>query len=156
VIPADHISFNDDGTAWWIPSWPFTVGVVRQLDRPCDTCDGAMSRRVVKETMRPHGCIDGRHTFDIEVEADYFIGPMHHHILAEVHRVSVIPGMVLPIHNECPDEKPIEHVCQAYQDERWILHLDWKKLKIEPSERQIALPPAAAPGMWAVKLKVAQ
>jgi hypothetical protein len=167
MIPADHWHDNGDGTAWLV--FKFGTGLNgaawEELDRPCDTCDGTMRVGCDEHdswSCEPcPDCINGQHTFTVEVrciechERDLLgFTPTRNCSGIRTHRVSVAPGMVLPIHDECPDEDPIEHVCQAYRDERWILHLDWKKLKCQPSERQLTLPPAAAPGMWAAKVAV--
>ena len=68
MIPASHWHDNGDGTAWWVePDGVDHAMVVywRGLDRPCDTCGGDL------DLAEPEGdcpdCIDGRHTFEIEV-----------------------------------------------------------------------------------------
>lgn len=168
MIPADHISIEGD-TAWWITDpgeWTDYGSILNELDRPCDTCGGNWQDYL--EPLDRDGnvvspCPDcdgtGRHVFDISVDRNAM--PMRDgvHIGRDITlRVHVVPGMVLPIHDWCPDEKPADHICHAWkggqQSEEWwqhrsFDHTDW-------TERQITLPPAAAPGMWAVQLKVAQ
>ena len=74
-IPADHITFDGD-TAWMVlppfdPETEMAEDDPRSLDRPCHTCGGEM---LVVDPHEPTSsvdcpdCIDGRHTFEIEVE----------------------------------------------------------------------------------------
>lgn len=159
MIPASHISFNDDGTAWYIPHhelWKrnphFIEDYWKRLDRPCDNLCGDIGESC-------DDCINGRHTFTIEIDGWYdeaagaFVGAVRGN---RTLRVSVVPDVVLPIYDECPDEKPADHICHAWaggqQSAEWWYHrsfdyTDW-------TERQITLPPAAEPGMWAVQLQV--
>ena len=192
AIPADHISFNDDGTAWLVfddDSWRVAGGPYWwHLDRPCDHCknDGPWTIDC--------GCIDGRHTFTIEVgrpangwhperdgdpdckcsactgEACWQYHPFGGHCDHDsidrhdgkecddpefrTYRVSVVPGMVLPIYADFPgyDVPQWIDVSDYYGDGVIMASLQTQGLANPPF---ITLPPAAAPGMYAVKLKVA-
>jgi len=157
MIPADRIHFNDDGTAWLVeealpdsPSgWPAT-----RNDRPCDTCGGSMYVWPEGSSFRSNTpCPDcdgtGRHTFTIEVENDtYLIDPSF------TYRVSVAPGMVLPIVSTggayltssaivLADEGPVGSAV--------IVRISGPLVTYHEI---VTLPPAAKPGMWAVKLNV--
>ena len=158
---ADHIRMGD-GTGWVIcpneiehdsdPDW-LRLAFWHGSDRPCDTCDGTATAPV-PEVLPCPDCIDGRYTFTIEVEHPNWCGlgdPI------DRYRVSIVPGMVLPIHHgsTCKSPKP-SHVC---------IHENPAEFLIPPHNAQlvtylhdiapaITLPPAAQPGMWAVKLKV--
>jgi hypothetical protein len=157
MIPADRIHFNDDGTAWWVMDEAPHRGL-NAIDRPCDTCGGSMYVWPEGSSFRSNTpCPDcdgtGRHTFTIEVENDtYLIDPSF------TYRVSVVLGMVLPIYGEddMGDRLPQE----------WMPHITinsfnaaqqwWRNPKCpdEWANDGITLPPAAKPGMWAVKLEV--
>jgi hypothetical protein len=86
-------------------------------------------------------------------------------------RCSVVPGMVLPITNEQDDDQPpLDHI------ETWLSsvgrmgslerydpltgdhyhHCDFDEYDGDESLHCFTLPPAAAPGMWAVKLQGVQ
>jgi hypothetical protein len=142
VIPADHFIMNPDGTAWWVPdnSSLGDVGgdMMKALDRPCDSPD----------------CIDGRHTFTVEVAWQTEVDAYE----SETHRVSVVPGMVLPIVGtvgafavlwENHDPNP----CILWKPDN--VYRVGPKLLVGNTLTPITLPPAAAPGMRAVKLAVA-
>lgn len=127
MIPFDHWHDNGDGTAWLVKSGfdsDFPASRLSELDRPCDTCSQYSGPN---DVINRKDCIDGRHTFEVEVE---------HHDAAymtyqtsepstRTYRVSIVPGMVLPILSLDPHRWP-----------------------------GVALPPAARPGMWAVKVRV--
>lgn len=157
MIPADHIQFNGD-TAWLVGTEWWGTTIMRDAqDRPCSTCEGCGWTVEGPNYYEPYGdrivcldCIDGRHTFDIEVEADYFIEPSHHHVLADVHRVSIVPGMVLPIVDIWPTESPaIYHDPSSPVSEWW-----YTLAKPDGWNLPITLPSAAAPGLWAVQLRL--
>ena len=168
TIPADHWHANNDGTAWliaqrcrddrapqeahWGVGHPCVYGC-RALDRPCGTCDG---RGIAAVTSRGEDgydacpdCIDGRHTFEVEIDrSSTLINFPPGTTMTQTLRVSIVPGMVLPIvelvtGGECPDSP---HVCLPF--DQWCFYDG------DVSEEDIALPPAAKPGMWAVKLAV--
>jgi hypothetical protein len=185
TIPKDHISFNDDGTEAWIVFMvmpPVTQeGSVRSpwfaLNRPCDMCQGTAWSCIVEtdegdfmEDTCPD-CIDGRHTFTIEVEQDRdawvcecsAIG-RHHCVYngwrevfplsARTYRVSVIPGMVLKMRQwQHPLPTDMTYPCLIQMPKGYWLTAHTDSFS---DGFQVPLPPAAAPGIWAVKLKVAQ
>lgn len=191
MIPADHISFNDDGTAWLVtaaqphsclgcgrtlldqtgcPGRTMHVAhITRPLDRPCDACAGTAAN-LLDELDDDHSffksepcpdCVDGRHAFTIEVECD---GPVHRSDRpclngcaygALTYRVSVIPGMVLPVYGEDPGDWPdmltADKLCVIIKNDGTAVLWDGAG-----DFTSLTLPPAAAPRMDAVKLKVAQ
>jgi hypothetical protein len=154
MIPADHFLDNGDGTAWIATHGGLGIDLFDSFDRPCDTCDGL---KVIE--LRPYGrgnerrCPDcdgtGRHTFTVEVEwVDGQRTP------PQRFRVSVVPGMVLPIvdqYDETYDGMPSLE-CRDEGDIFWLYDQAYcdapMNSDVEPIE--VTLPPAAAPGMWAV------
>lgn len=152
MIPADHITFNDDGTAWLV----FNVIAPlydpwSPLDRPCDTCggEGILIHSVENNWMKcPAQCINGRHTFDIEVALPTHDDPNCRcwacHDRSRTYRVSIVPGMVLPIKNTYEGRGAI-----------YMMRNDTPFIATQAAVDDVTLPPAAAPGMWAVQLKVA-
>ena len=126
IIPADRFKLSDAGTqAWWIPKPSVdieTIDDLLDLDRLCDTCGDlpvcdhgykiTHARDIKCGTEKPcPDCIDGRHTFEIEVEevwrscdADDGMDPDHEcdECLDEppttsTLTVSVVPGMALTL-----------------------------------------------------------
>jgi len=86
TIPADHWHTNPDGTAWWVPAPIAGEPVLRELDRLCDTCGGTEVTETEHGIIDPSDgsvtsvetvihacpdCINGRHTFTVEVENSY-------------------------------------------------------------------------------------
>jgi hypothetical protein len=159
MIPATSFQLNDDGTAWCVLAnhakmggWPWWMA----LDRPCDTCGGDL------DLAEPEGdctdCIDGRHTFTVEVEpfnaelADAFNLPF----VPITHRVSVVPGMVLPIVEEAGSKdipgRVVTYNVQSGLGGSVVRTWLWDGLEARES---ITLPPDARPGMWAVLVKMA-
>jgi hypothetical protein len=164
VIPADHIAIDGD-TAWVVIPERFTTHPPADWtskDRPCDTCGGCGAVDIPEDEEHfnlTEPCPDcdgtGRHTFEIEVanpnRPDGWLFP------ARTLRVSVVPGMVLPITEDtdavpkhdphiiqfdgrCGGEPYTEFVpCDGRQTDDPIDHF----------------PPAAEPGMWAVQLRIA-
>ena len=178
TIPADHWHANNDGTAWliaqrcrddrapqeahWGVGHPCVYGC-RALDRPCGTCDG---RGIAAVTSRGEDgydvcpdCIDGRHTFTVEVACDFCNGntPPPNVVAppcwkcagrkSGAHRVSIAPGMVLPVQAD-----PSPGSAKIGFDGVSFWHYN---TTTEPwTHERVTLPPAARPGMWAVKLAV--
>jgi hypothetical protein len=159
IVPADRIVIDGD-TGWWVPApsdIPGGEGLVLpiwagpayalDLDRPCEPCEADYRNMVTRET---HDCIDGRYTFDIEVASRLSSGPDARGAARLAYRVSIVPGMVLPIHDWMGHDttyaqswiaftNPNEPGSWLWDDETWT---------------PITLPSAAAPGMWAVQLRV--
>jgi len=169
---ADHIHFNDDGTAWWVIDGPglrsSDIDSVRYLsdyDEPCDTCGG----EGVVDDLDNDGAVvtcewcdgTGRHTFTVEVscmgdtERCRYVMTEHEHTI----RVSVVPGMVLPIHdrdNLLDGDTALDHDWQPHitvSADQALLCVRDARYTDDWDERAITLPPAAKPGMWAVKLE---
>jgi len=146
MIPASALHDNGDGTAW-LACQPISARAEndaawwRQRDRPCDTCSDEWF------SYRCHACSGtGRHTFEIEVNTNEWSSVIQG-TKVYIHRCSVVPGTVLPIVEEpwsgwC-DPSVITLMRRADGDRGMIGN--WKR---------ITLPPAAAPGMWCVKLQV--
>lgn len=153
MIAADRFLLDGD-TAWLIAeilpnsgkSFIKVGGVAyrpQALDRPCETCGG---ERLGLPKSDPRAmdchCIDGRHTFTVDAEVD---GGFSYVTL----RVSIVPGMVLPIahSSDCELDNTDPHIC--HWPPTWILYGS------DSPYHSVALPSAAAPGIWAVKLRVA-
>ena len=156
MIPADSFLLSDDGTTalvvfGGVPGWT-PIGWEALFNRPCVVCKG-LGRDIADLVTPCPDCIDGRHTFDIEVEADYFLGPMHHHVLAEVHRVHVLD--VMPIidvpDTGYPHPKPEQF---AYVSKAGSLRV--VNCSAQTDTYIGKPPPDAAPGQWLVRLAVHQ
>jgi hypothetical protein len=149
-IPADHWHDNGDGTAWWVwranEAFDGETGedYIHPLDRPCDSPDcrgGEIQYPEWEGETQPCPDCDGtrRHTFGVAVEG-FQCELFRDDGLVVTHRVSVVPGMVLPI---------VEYVTQMNPEVRKL------GVSIDGAIQQgITLPPAAKPGLWAVKLAV--
>lgn len=183
MIPADHISIDGD-TAWLVveadslPIIDYRADTEDDIDRPCDTCGGDKFW-LDWDREEPVACGDchgtGRHVFDIKVEADSpnrcsRCGRLRLAWNSECHcgwslegppacgfrslRVHVVPGMVLPIvRDEDWDGEPWPIITRAVSvDDQWYVRDRY------PDGTRYAyrvwLPPAAAPGMWAVQLRI--
>ena len=144
MIDVDHWHNCEDGTAWlvtsqtvngkpYLPLFPNGHGYTfESLDRPCDGCDGEgfASNEMVMGVDCPDCDGSGRHVFDLEVawqtEVDAY---------EQAYRVSVVPGMVLPIVSEV--------------DPVFIAREEFPLITID-----VTLPPAATTGLWAVKVRI--
>jgi hypothetical protein len=165
TIPADRFLLNDDSTAWVVGEsldWWMTI------DHPCDTCDG-QTRYEGDGFVCSADCIDGRHTFPVEVECpniecgDVRVGPCpkcgnrNAPRRRDTYRVSIVPGMVLPIVSKPSDlDVPCVTLLGAWRDRMVGMH--WHKPHDEwemPGTVITDLPSAAARSQYAVKLKVA-
>ena len=159
MIPADHITIDGD-TAWLVfgdddnERMFLPAEWATDLDRPCDTCDGHPPEW--DHYGKCPDCIDGRHTFEIDVQTcDVYDcaacigdGPGSHH-RQRTHRVSIVPGMVLPIYGEGDNhDGDLPHVC----------HSDGYLFPMPNGDDTVqGFPmPAAKPDMAAVQLKVAR
>jgi hypothetical protein len=154
MIPADHWHDNGDGTAWWVVKPPLHgPGMWQRLDRPCDTCDGEGVEFAGDEDDIGDACPacdgTGRHAFTVGVASYRFNGGNPGWFVQDTLRVSVVPGMVLPIWAAShADGVHGPHIC-IQPGPRFTVHT-WDGW--EPA----TLPPAAAPGMHAVLLAVHQ
>jgi hypothetical protein len=150
VIPSTSFGPIVDGKAWLaVAADPAGYGWDIALDRPCDTCDGTgvIDEFDGDDVFDCDECDGtGRHTFDIEVENDtYLIDPSF------TYRVSVVPGMVLPIYSlmDNTDMRPAIFLSPRTHDG------DTGATIIGGSKQTpTTLPPAAKPGMWAVQVEV--
>ena len=150
MIQADHITF-EGATALYVglPSGPLNLDVITAFDRPCGTCNGEESNETVgRDIWYCPDCIDGRHTFEIEVDR-WALGNRHGPKAITL-RVSVVPGVVLPIVADVgpvPDER---HIRVTGAGIAWLAEpIDggWK-------HTEIILPPAAKVDGWAIKFNV--
>ena len=161
MIPADHITFDGD-MAWWVldEDYEFDSVHARSLDRPCEWCQRHLSSGAWPNCPDCNGT--GRHTFQIEVECDVcadraewcgFDGignPLCSNGTVAL-RVSIVPGMVLPIvsaeqyRNDMSLRGPF---VIAYSDGTTSVYHNTSDIRVTP------LPPAAKPGDWAVQLNV--
>lgn len=160
MIAADHFLLDGDHAWLVITQTQMEMESWHYHDSPCFNCEGQHDG--TRDTYCPD-CIDGRHTFDIEVEHP---GPEGAHIAStdgtyrRVLRVHVVPGMVLRL-----TAFPMligSHISQ-FGDEwtYWPCTDDEPMIVDTPGGLQftdnfhfVTLPPAAKPGMWAVKLAV--
>jgi hypothetical protein len=155
MIPASHWHDNGDGTAWRIMDHDYREGPGLDPDRPCDTC-GGQTRYEGDNFHCPDCSGTGRHTFTVEVETftvfDASDGGRGIRYEPSTHRVSVVPGgMVLPIVDDVGPVPSETHIRITGGGIAWLAE------RIEGGgwrHTEITLPPAAAPGMWAVKLAV--
>ena len=191
MISADHFRDNGDGTAWWVLTendcfieWD----IPRWFNRPCNLCDGGAFE--IDSGFNDGVCPDcngtGSHTFDVEVECWHdckrFGGSVPGWARGSgwdwvpcwcdgtfkiALRVSIIPGMILPIiRGACPaptnsPHRPAHvHLAEPSddnQDQSGICKEDCDLVWDNPwkSQNLVTLPPAARPGMWAVKVRIA-
>ena len=155
MISADHITFDGD-TAWTVVLSEMAFIDYTGADRSCDTCDGMgwrPDRYNANSSLRCH-CIDGRHTFEIEVEGCGHDGTGNHICRGarRTYRVSIVPGMVLPIvlaRSELPDS-----TCIVDWENYYCGNPRFAVSPLDTDGYYITLPPAAAPGMFAVQLNV--
>jgi hypothetical protein len=152
MIPATDISIDGD-TAWLV------VDHFDDLDRfvweeenvrPCDTCGGSGygedSGGMGGRESCPD-CIDGRHTFNIEVQGHSY----------EM-RVSVVEVLPIVIVTTEPDGYPTHNaICRYEEDSGTVWPGEpWFLYTIEDDMTEsITLPESAAPGKYAVQLEVA-
>ena len=153
MIPADHITFDGD-MAWTvshIPGWGGRPsGGWVNADRPCDDCGGD-PLNTLDDDVCPADCIDGRHTFEIEVATSESKGFGE---FIDTYRVSIVPGMVLPIVDTLPESGyQVEGQRAVFNDPAWPGESFIRNIRGD-IDGIAALPPAAKPGMWAVQLNV--
>jgi hypothetical protein len=176
TISDTAITINGD-TAWLVVPLsgyhPNVATTYTHYNRPCDRCHGT-GRMLEDDASRPtcpdcHGT--GQHTFTLDVECGdsihlpfvpdltdddpwYVPGDRECRQCDEsgTRSLSVHVVAVLPIHDHCADYKPADHICRAWQDERWYWHRS--DLGDRPTEEIVTLPPDAAPGMYAVRMEV--
>lgn len=164
MTPADRFLLDND-TAWWVIGDldAFHDYEYLDLERPCESWR-PVCNRIGPNFGKPdhNGCSDcgstGRHTFDIEVECPTCTGRAEWCGFDGIgnpacsngvttYRVSIVPGTVLLI----ADRDDLSPTALIFINESGNAYL------YDPSERinlPVFLPSAAAPGMWAVKLKV--
>lgn len=180
-IDADHITFDGDGHAWGVIKAAPPVaqsGSVRspwfELDRPCDTCGGDNATMVWGRDTRTlkwcPDCLAGRHTFTIEEVGPPFRNFAESYVTER--RVSVVPGMILPIGlaydgSDCIvwDGDGFTLCARGDQaEDRLVDHGSHVAVRLDSPDLtdtfgiiDVVLPPAAVPGeSVAVKLMVAQ
>ena len=184
MIPADQFHDNGDGTAWWVKHKLWFNGAaadITDLDVPCETCGGVsldLSSESIMETFlkrmdgAPAGsvgvrpcpdCIDGRHTFEVEVECLLcrerdllgFTPPLGGCPRPSVRHVSIIPNMVLPIVAKGRDMvRTYASGCVLMTHHRETGDPLSLYVKVGSPIEVLTLPPAAAPDMLAVKVRI--
>jgi hypothetical protein len=154
VISPGQWRDQGDGTACWVI--PDLMSILTDygkppLDRPCDTCGGTLAQGQAPDDRCPDCGGTGRHTFTVEVGTYTPNGIPDDPSIAiycERRRVSVVPGMVLPIVEHGTEANGYPFITKGLG---WVMH---HIPKAKAVRSVITLPPAAAPGMWAVKLAV--
>lgn len=150
MIPADRWSDNGDGTAWLITE--LSGKTWQRLDRPCDACDGCGA-------VGPHGYEDecsacsgsGRHTFEVEVlRQDCPPDCIAKHPGA-TRRVSVV-SVLRTFGWSHPLDPQMTFPCLIRMARGY-----WLTAQTEffSDGFHVPLPPAAAPGMRAVLVRLA-
>jgi hypothetical protein len=134
TIPATAITI-DDTTAWLVvrsitDDLKYGTGRRRTLDVECVLPMCVNGKRGYWQDGHPCGRCRATGTYQLSV-----------HVVE-----------VLPIHDHCADYKPADHICRAWQDERWYWHRS--DLGDRPTEEIVTLSTDAAPGMFAVRLAV--
>lgn len=154
TVPATSIALQDDGTAWWYTADPIahSEGWALTIDRPCDSeCfkgTATYENYIVLGSPRCPDCIDGRHTFTIDVEPPFpetYLNDPTRSL-----RVSVVPGMIAQIVGigEATTETQYPFITPKVGG-GWVLH----HIPRAMAERTpITLPSDAKPGGWAVQL----
>ena len=171
MIPATHFLPLHDGTAWVVFGDDdnerdfFPAEWVTDLDRPCDTCDGGTFEidKGFNGGVCPECAGSGRHTFDVEVECwndgTEMVCPRGSTCSPTcggwaTYRVHVLD--VLPIRQWASTLNPPlgRWLAMNGGSGRYsIQECDGIGLTSHPSN--VTLPPAARPGMWAVKVRIA-
>jgi hypothetical protein len=138
TIKSTNISI-DGTTAWLVDTPGMSVGWELR-NRPCDTClgTGFMTLGLSRDTGRPCHCIDGRHTFTLDVECSICNG-----------KRSEFCGYGDGLSDDNPNcsmglERLTVHVVQLRSTDDENIHV-WSASP---------LPEATAHGMWAVELVV--
>lgn len=154
---------------------PGPPAAIVALDKACERCGGRGFQigggRITNQAVKCPDCIDGRHTFEITVPCGYcgwdtsrppgmipessggtYLCSNGCGTGTVTRRVSIVPGMVLPIIENSNDWQ-----------HGHIDHIDWMgghAVRRTPTygftedTEDITLPPAAKPGMFVMQLKV--
>ena len=155
MIPADSFLLDGDTALWVVPD---ADHLPQHWERSCDHCQPTTSRTYPR--YHPEFCPDcdgtGRHTFDIEAwlcdvyDCAKCIGGVHKR--QDTFRVHVID--VLPIvENAAWDGRTLPMICRSTHDRDYFLR-SAPLLGGYHEVTDVTLPPAAAPGMWLVRLAV--
>lgn len=149
MIPFDRWHDNGDGTAWMVVTLPVSAAM-QHFDRPCDcNCHDSAGPDVVEEC----DCIDGRHTFPIEVSLCDTACPFSAHPASQL-RASIIPGMVIPIIDPGPCSPEVIPCIELWTKgtsagDAWLWLDDQQRHALS-----VNLPDGKQVGMYAVKVKV--
>ena len=150
-----------DGPTAWLVGPDYTPAFIATLNRPCDTCCGTGAhildeleddRSFWKTEDCPACQGTGQHTFTLDVEGECMSIANGRLRRYDGFAIAVHVVEVLPIHDHCADYKPADHICRAWQDERWYWHRS--DLGDRPTEEIVTLSADAAPGMSAVRMAV--
>lgn len=171
MIPATHITPFVDDLAWLVFKDNEYQDVTFQwdmLDRLCDACGGQGFLYMPEDGLTCLDCRGSkRHCLDIEVEDPICVKawpdgcngdydprccrfPKSCSRYPHTLTVSVVPGMVLPIHPDLGAVPDTHHVRVTGGGIAWLAERinngGWRHTMID-------LPSAAEPGMWAVQLR---
>jgi hypothetical protein len=149
VIAATDISI--DGDAAWVTFWPNEndeqLATWRVAHRQCDVCDG---EPVHMDTGAECVVCDGtgRHCFDINVQG--YVTPLRRARYSYRMRTSVVE--VLPVVEW--DGQPEGIACLDTLGNVWYPDIDREGEPVHYLKDHAVLPESAAPGKWAVRLRV--
>jgi hypothetical protein len=146
AITIDH----EAATAWLVDTPGMSVGWELR-NRPCDTClgTGFMTLGLSRDTGRPCHCIDGRHTFTLDVAAPFI---PYCDVYIEPTTITVHVVAVLPIQNI--DSNNIDTIWDREDGTHWWVVATPPHHNEPPEGLPVTLPDSAAPGMWAVQMEV--
>ena len=169
MIDAEHWHDCEDGTAWWVTDSNVAFIDYTGADRPCGGCDG---RKWCLGNDTPGlydaiACPDcngtGRHTFDVEVGCSVRCSPADHLFQGGAtcsvcngssmltYRVSVEPGMVLPIVNYGEHNIVGRYIVTNVESDSFYM---MQNETFPVTSELITLPSAASPGQYAVKVRI--
>ncbi len=171
MIPHDHISIDGDTALLVVKAYSLPLVDLRSahempIDRPCDSCDGGahtpkgeIMRGMIEvggkvgDNYKPCSDCDGsgRHTFEIVVSFDD--GRKVSNKLmdeARIRTLTVSVVEVLRIRDNETDSDPPNHSGDVFMCADGSAYVDTETDHMT----DIDLPPAAEPGMWAVRLAV--
>lgn len=156
MIASTDISIDGD-TAWWVPEFQDTAHMAdwkRGADRPCDHCingEYPIWDRNDDEIECPDCDGTGQHWFDIETmwpaDCAHDCDLNHYPIKLRVSVVEVIPVVEL-------DGQPEGIACLDTLGNVWYPDIDREGEPVHYLKDRAVLPVSAAPGKYAVRLRV--
>lgn len=157
---------------------PDLIDIWSDFDRPCDTCEGEQchycggSERDYHTMCDPcQICIEGRYTFNIQTENPHCAAAWPDHSIDDynpyccrwpkscsarplVHRVSIVPDMIIPITKPNDDWDAPKPEITMYPDGTAGLWTRTGSPHVPFNLETVIMPPGACPGRWAVKLNI--